>query len=178
MATLKNEVTKSQCAAILAYMQMGNRITTPKARSLCKCERLAARISDLRKKGYDIETTMHYIDGVKYASYFLASPLPTPLKYALSQTSSSGDIYQKACSLISKIEKDKLTFSGNFSLIKFFGCIFYFCPLQKFGFASLYFAIQRNEDFENELTRQGVVVVNEAKITPERLASLINEYHL
>ena len=73
MATLKNEVTKSQCSIILAYLQMGNHITTPKARSLCKCERLAARISDLRKKGYNIETTIIYtkMGRVKYASYSL-----------------------------------------------------------------------------------------------------------
>jgi hypothetical protein len=101
-----------------------------------------------------------------------------PLKYALSQTCSSGDVYQKACSVISKIEKNKLTFSGNFSLIQFFGYgILYFCPLQKFGFASLYFAVQGNEDFENELIRQGVVVVNETKITPECVVSAINKYH-
>ena len=178
MATLINKTTTTQCAAILAYMQTGNSITTPIARALCKCERLAARISDLRNKGYDIETTMHYIDGVKFASYFLASPLPMPLKYALSHTLSSGDVYQKACSVISKIEKDKLHFCGYFSLIQFFGYgIFYFCPLQKFGFASLYFAIQRNEDFENELLRQGVVIVNETKITPECVVSAINQYH-
>jgi hypothetical protein len=69
--TLKNEVTKSQCSKILAYLQSGHAITTKIARQICDCERLAARISDLRKKGHNIQTTMIYYGRVKYASYSL-----------------------------------------------------------------------------------------------------------
>ncbi len=73
MAALNNEVTRSQCSQILEYLQAGKAITTPKARALCRCERLAARISDLRKKGYGIETKIIYtkLGRVKYASYSL-----------------------------------------------------------------------------------------------------------
>ena len=73
MATLTNELTRSQCSKILEYLQSGKSITTPIARALCKCERLAARISDLRKKGHSIETTIIYtkLGRVKYASYSL-----------------------------------------------------------------------------------------------------------
>jgi hypothetical protein len=69
--TLKNEVTKSQCSIILEHLQGGQTITTKIARQICDCERLAARISDLRKKGHNILTTMIYHGTVKYASYSL-----------------------------------------------------------------------------------------------------------
>lgn len=71
MATLKNEVTKSQCASILAHLQSGQTITTKIARQICGCERLAARINDLRKKGHSIETKIIYYGRIKYASYSL-----------------------------------------------------------------------------------------------------------
>jgi hypothetical protein len=71
MATLTNEVTKSQCAKILAYMQRGLPITPDQAKKKYKCARLAARINDLRKKGHSIQTTMIYYGRVKYASYSL-----------------------------------------------------------------------------------------------------------
>ncbi|MFK5283594.1 helix-turn-helix domain-containing protein, partial [Lacticaseibacillus paracasei] len=69
MATLTNELTKSQCSIILAHLQSGQAITTKIARQICKCERLAARIKDLRNKGYNIMTTIIYKGRVKYASY-------------------------------------------------------------------------------------------------------------
>lgn len=56
--------TDSQNKAILQYLRLGNAITTPIARQLCECERLAARINNIREilsienKGEFIETEM------------------------------------------------------------------------------------------------------------------------
>ena len=56
--------TESQNRAILAHLRSGKTITTPEARALCECERLSARIKDLREmmerenKGEYIETEM------------------------------------------------------------------------------------------------------------------------
>jgi hypothetical protein len=54
--------TESQNASILAHLRAGKTITTPEARALCECERLSARIHDIREilefenKGEYIET--------------------------------------------------------------------------------------------------------------------------
>lgn len=71
MATLTNELTRSQCSKILAYLQRGLPITQDQAKKKYKCARLAARIKDLKKKGHNILTTMIYHGRVKYASYSL-----------------------------------------------------------------------------------------------------------
>ena len=67
---------ESQCKAILFYMKEVGPITAKIARQLCGCERLAARIHDLRRKGIPIKTTPHeYINTighkVRYAVYSL-----------------------------------------------------------------------------------------------------------
>lgn len=55
---------QSQNAAILAHLRDGNTITTPEARALCECERLAARINDIREilerenKGESVHTEL------------------------------------------------------------------------------------------------------------------------
>lgn len=69
-------VTESQCKIILVYLKERGNITAKEARQLCQCERLAARIKDLRKKGIPIKTDMHtYINNngypVRYAVYRL-----------------------------------------------------------------------------------------------------------
>ena len=68
--------TESQCKMILFYLKERGSITTKEARSLCQCERLAARINDLRRKGIPIKTeTKTYINKhgypVRYAVYRL-----------------------------------------------------------------------------------------------------------
>ena len=68
--------TESQCKMILFYLKERGSITSKEARSLCQCERLSARISDLRKKGIPIKTeTKTYINKhgypVRYAVYRL-----------------------------------------------------------------------------------------------------------
>ena len=68
--------TDSQCKMILFYLKDKGSITAKEARSLCQCERLAARINDLRKLGIPIKTeTKTYINKhgcpVRYAVYRL-----------------------------------------------------------------------------------------------------------
>lgn len=66
----------SQCNAILAYMERHGSITAVEALDYIGCGRLAARISDLRGRGYAIITEM--VDGknrhgadIRYAKYRL-----------------------------------------------------------------------------------------------------------
>lgn len=68
--------TDYQCKMILFYLKDRGSITTKEARQLCQCERLAARIKDLRRKGIPIKTeTKTYINKngypVRYAVYRL-----------------------------------------------------------------------------------------------------------
>ena len=68
--------TDTQCKMILFYLKERGSITAKEARSLCQCERLAARISDLRKLGIPIKTetkTYKNKNGylVRYAVYRL-----------------------------------------------------------------------------------------------------------
>lgn len=66
----------SQCKIILVYLKEKGSITAKEARQLCQCERLAARIADLRRSGIPIRTDTHtYINKhgypVRYAVYRL-----------------------------------------------------------------------------------------------------------
>lgn len=56
MAQLHNSVTASQCNKILAWLQAGKTITALEALDEFGCNRLAARIADLRNKGNDIKS--------------------------------------------------------------------------------------------------------------------------
>lgn len=62
---------KSQCKKILAYLKEGNGITSAIAVTKFGCYRLAARISDLKKKGYNIGTEMIGKGFGSYAEYRL-----------------------------------------------------------------------------------------------------------
>lgn len=66
----------SQCFMILCYLKSRGSITAKEARELCQCERLAARIADLRRHGIPIRTeTKSYTNKhgypVRYAVYRL-----------------------------------------------------------------------------------------------------------
>lgn len=57
MATLTNEQTMTQCNAIADWLVEHGEIDKPTALVLCDCDRLGARIWDLRHKlGMNIET--------------------------------------------------------------------------------------------------------------------------
>lgn len=57
MAQLQNSVTASQCTKILDWLKAGKTITAIGALDEFGCNRLAARIADLRRTGHDITTT-------------------------------------------------------------------------------------------------------------------------
>jgi hypothetical protein len=67
----------SQCKIILVWLKEKGCINAKIARQLCACERLAARIKDLRNAGIPIKTEMNtYISSktgrpVRYAVYRL-----------------------------------------------------------------------------------------------------------
>lgn len=66
----------SQCTKIHEYLKTGAILTAKDARNLFRCERLASRISDLKRRGVDISRNIvQYKDAdgstVKYAEYFL-----------------------------------------------------------------------------------------------------------
>ena len=67
---------ESQCFIILCHLKSKGSITTKEAREICQCERLAARIADLKRNGIPIKTEMNtYINKhgvpVRYAVYRL-----------------------------------------------------------------------------------------------------------
>ncbi|MNF74090.1 hypothetical protein D3C87_1058340 [compost metagenome] len=57
MAQLQNSVTASQCDKILSWLKAGNPLTAIGALDKFGCNRLAARIADLRKVGHEISST-------------------------------------------------------------------------------------------------------------------------
>lgn len=65
------ENTESQNAAILRYMQEGHGITPIDALNLCGCFRLSARIHDLRRKGYPVESQTVEMNGKRFSRYSL-----------------------------------------------------------------------------------------------------------
>jgi len=71
---------KSQNQVILEYLKAGNTITAKRAeRAPFYCMRLAARIADLRRDGYHIETTILKRKSprtgkpVRFARYFMGA---------------------------------------------------------------------------------------------------------
>lgn len=62
----------SQCKTILKYLQEGHSITQIKASDKFRITRLAARISDLKKRGYDIVSEEVGKGFGRYVRYHLA----------------------------------------------------------------------------------------------------------
>ena len=67
---------KSQTKAIKDYLEAGNSITSMEAYDKFGCTRLSARIFDLKKAGYNIQTIMmegqtRYGTTTRYAKYIL-----------------------------------------------------------------------------------------------------------
>lgn len=62
----------SQCSKLLRYMEEFGPITTWQAIVRLRIARPAARVADLKKRGYDIGTEIIYEDdGTHYAKYSL-----------------------------------------------------------------------------------------------------------
>lgn len=62
----------SQCKTILEYLKEGHSITQLEATRMWDITRLAARISDLRKRGYDIVSVEVGKGFGRYVRYHLA----------------------------------------------------------------------------------------------------------
>ena len=78
MGTLHTKATATQKTRIIDYMRRYGSITALDAFIDIGCERLAARISDLKKDGYKITSKTEkrfnrYGDKVHYSRYFLES---------------------------------------------------------------------------------------------------------
>ena len=66
---LNNKKTLSQCEKILIHLQTGKSISPVQALNLYSCFRLSARIYDLKKPGFDIDSRLVHENGVQYAEY-------------------------------------------------------------------------------------------------------------
>lgn len=69
---LNEKQSQSQNARILAYLKSGRRLTSLEATNKFGCQRLSARIKDLRDRGYNIQTkTITVSSRKRVAEYFL-----------------------------------------------------------------------------------------------------------
>lgn len=66
---LKTKKTKSQRERILIHLQSGKTINPLQALNLYGCFRLGARIYDLKRAGFDIDSRLVHENGVQYAEY-------------------------------------------------------------------------------------------------------------
>ena len=69
---LRND-RRNQRAQVLDALMMGDRLTAMSALARFNCARLAARICELRKAGYDIATKHITYNGKTFAEYRLMS---------------------------------------------------------------------------------------------------------
>ena len=66
------KTSRSQTDLILEWMLAGNSITPLEALSMCGCSRLAARIADIRAKGYLVYSeTITLPNGKRVSQYHL-----------------------------------------------------------------------------------------------------------
>jgi predicted HD phosphohydrolase len=68
---MKTEATESQNQRIRTYLQSGRHLTARKASYLFDCDRLSARIHDLRAEGMNIETETGHNNKKHFAIYKL-----------------------------------------------------------------------------------------------------------
>ncbi len=74
---------KSQSEAILEYLKSGKTLTALEALDLFGCFRLASRISDLNKHGYQIDSQMIKLPSGKYVAEYRLKLDPIQLKLAI-----------------------------------------------------------------------------------------------
>jgi hypothetical protein len=71
-------VTDSQKSEILAHLKAGESLTARECSRLFDCDRLAARIKEIRDDGHAVDMTWE-TDGTKrWGRYSLAPPKPLP----------------------------------------------------------------------------------------------------
>ena len=101
----------NQTDMILEHLQKGNSINQTQASTLFGCTRLPARISDLKKRGMEIDSKWqsfnHSITGKKgsFKNYFLKRELPYRVGTAISYASSpEKDILNNLAGTLLQIE--------------------------------------------------------------------------
>ena len=62
---------QAQSQKILAYLKAGNTLTAREASKMFNCDRLAARVNDLRNSGHLIATEKVNRNGKQFARYSL-----------------------------------------------------------------------------------------------------------
>jgi len=67
----RGEIMKSQVELIVEYLEEGNSLTGIEALNMFGCFRLASRINDIKKLGYDIEKRTVKRNNKRYAEYKL-----------------------------------------------------------------------------------------------------------
>lgn len=65
-------MSETQNAKVLEHLQSGRALTSITAIQLWKLTRLAARVKELRRRGYDIRTEWQSVGRTRYAVYRLA----------------------------------------------------------------------------------------------------------
>ena len=65
----------TQADAILRHLQEGHTITPKDAHRLCGCDRLGARIFELRRRGVPIKSSRRTLPGKKYVAEYYLDPL-------------------------------------------------------------------------------------------------------
>jgi hypothetical protein len=73
---MKTEATESQNQRIRTYLQSGRYLTARKASYLFDCDRLSARIHDLRAEGMNIETEIGHNNKKHFAIYSIVPKQP------------------------------------------------------------------------------------------------------
>lgn len=63
----------TQTVRILKHLKSGKKLTPRQASDKFLCDRLAARICDLRREGYDIATEIVKRNGKHFARYFMGA---------------------------------------------------------------------------------------------------------
>ena len=74
---MKTSKTHAQTNEILKYLETGRTITALDALKLFGCQRLAARIYDLKKRGYQFKTKLTCIERSVIAEYTLETYVVT-----------------------------------------------------------------------------------------------------
>jgi hypothetical protein len=75
MSATAPHTNPTQADAILRHLQEGHTITPKDARSLCGCDRLGARIFELRRRGVPIRSSRRTLPGKKYVAEYCLDPL-------------------------------------------------------------------------------------------------------
>lgn len=85
----------NQSEAILEYLKEGNKITPLDALDRFGCFRLASRISDLKKQGYNIKMEMISRGEKSYAEYSLSEVAikSTPATFFKTQSDMFGQVF-------------------------------------------------------------------------------------